>query len=103
MNTPPVTVIQLTYNSPEFNEIINAVKKQTRLTTMEEMELHADVWLSNEEAMEYLKITSSTTLYKYRDEPDSPIVCSQPSQRDCKWLKKSLHEYLMKKSNKANY
>lgn len=51
-----------------------------------------DKWISGEEAMKKLRITSKTTLQKYRDE--GRIRFSQPDARTILYDNDSINEYL---------
>jgi len=52
----------------------------------------ADKWVSGEEAMRMLRITSKTTLQKFRDE--GKIRFSQPEKRIILYDTDSIHEFL---------
>lgn len=55
-----------------------------------------DKWLSTEEAMKKLRITSRTTLQKYRDEGE--IKFSQLTPKSILYDRDSIEAYLTKKS-----
>lgn len=106
MNQP---VVFINTQSPEFEQIKKIIRDETRNITLAEAEAEKDIWLTTEEAMEFFKINSSSTLLKRREEKGSPIIYSMPGQDmeiDTKrsgntlYLKSSLHKYLIWKSNK---
>lgn len=86
-------------DTPEFDQLVTKVSINTIKVVMDGMQ--QDRWLTREEAMNELRITSLTTLAKYRDEEGSPIIFSKPG-KDVLYLKSSLHAYLLWKSNKKN-
>jgi len=55
-----------------------------------------DKWISGEEAMQKLRITSKTTLKKLRDE--GKVRFSQPEKKIILYDVDSIHEYLSKHS-----
>jgi hypothetical protein len=55
-----------------------------------------DKWIDDEEAMSLLRISSKTTLQKYRDE--GFIRFSQPSKKLILYDRDSIHEFLEKNS-----
>lgn len=57
-----------------------------------------DKWISDVEAMEKLKITSKTTLQKFRDE--GKIRFSQPSKKHIVYDRESIEEFLEKNARK---
>ena len=60
---------------------------------------HQDKWISGEEAMQKLRITSKTTLQKLRDE--GKIRFSQPEKKIILYDVESINAYLEKHSNKT--
>ena len=58
-----------------------------------------DKWVSGEEAMSMLRITSKTTLQKFRDE--GKIRFSQPEKRIILYDVDSIHEFLNKYANET--
>ena len=58
-----------------------------------------DKWVSGEEAMQKLRITSKTTLQKLRDE--GKIRFSQPEKKIILYDTDSINEYLEKYSNET--
>ena len=58
-----------------------------------------DKWVSSEEAMSMLRITSKTTLQKFRDE--GKIRFSQPERRIILYDVDSIHEFLNKHANET--
>jgi len=58
-----------------------------------------DKWISGEEAMKKLRITSKTTLQKLRDE--GKILFTQPEKKMILYDSGSINEYLDKHSNKT--
>ena len=59
----------------------------------------ADKWISGEETMRMLRITSKSTLQKLRDE--GKIRFSQPEKKIILYDVDSIHEYLNKHSHKT--
>lgn len=59
----------------------------------------SDKWLSGEEAMKLLRITSKTTLQKLRDE--GKIRFSQPEKKIILYDVDSIHAYLNQHANKT--
>lgn len=62
----------------------------------EKQKIAEDKWISGEEAMRKLRITSKTTLQKLRDE--GKIRFSQPEKKIILYDTDSIHEYLEKHS-----
>jgi len=62
-------------------------------------EIKEDKWISAEEAMKKLRITSKTTLQKLRDE--GKIRFSQPEKKIILYDTDSINEYLEKHSNET--
>ncbi len=60
----------------------------------EKQGLEQDIWISGEEAMKKLRITSKTTLQKLRDE--GKIRFSQPEKKIILYDLDSINEYLNK-------
>ncbi len=58
--------------------------------------VHQDKWISGEEAMHKLRITSKTTLQKLRDE--GKVRFSQPEKKIILYDMDSINEYLDKNS-----
>lgn len=58
-----------------------------------------DKWVSGEEAMSMLRITSKTTLQKFRDE--GKIRFSQPEKRIILYDVDSIYEFLNKHANET--
>ena len=58
-----------------------------------------DKWISNDEAMKMLRITSKTTLQKMRDE--GKIRFSQPAKKIILYDVASINEYLNKHANET--
>lgn len=67
-----------------FNKIIDHLKVKDSKTV--------DKWVSGEEAMRMLRITSKTTLQKLRDE--GKVRFSQPEKKIILYDTDSIHEYL---------
>jgi len=59
-----------------------------------------DKWISPEEAMQVLRITSKTTLQKLRD--NAEVRFSQPTAKKVLYDRDSLHEYLDRHSKNAS-
>lgn len=85
--------IFLQIGTPEYEALINAVRVETRITTERELRNSQDVWLTIEESMEFMKVKSSNTLIKYRNESGSPIQVSGTG-KNTRYLKSSLNDYL---------
>lgn len=60
----------------------------------EKLKAPADKWISGEEAMSLLRITSKTTLQKLRDE--GKVRFSQPEKKIILYDVDSIHQYLNK-------
>lgn len=63
----------------------------------EKQNIRTDKWVSGEEAMRLLRITSKTTLQKLRDE--GKIRFSQPEKKIILYDVDSIHDYLEKHSS----
>ncbi len=81
--------------SQAFNEIVESVRLQARITTEKELRSEQEVWLNTSEAMEYLKI-GRTCLKNWTTERDSKIVVVG-LHKNARYLKASLSEYLKSK------
>ncbi|MCG8640638.1 MAG: helix-turn-helix domain-containing protein [Desulfobacterales bacterium] len=75
----------------DLEELVHQVTK--RLLVEFKSDVH-DRWISAEEAMKKLGITSNTTLQKYRDE--GKIRFSQPSKKVIQYDRFSIDEFLDK-------
>jgi biotin operon repressor len=73
-----------------FYALIEEVTKRIR----EKNTLKEDKWISGDEAMQKLRISSKTTLQKLRDE--GKIRFSQPEKKMILYDIDSIHEYLEK-------
>jgi len=73
-----------------FNALIEKVVEHIK----EKQHIREDKWISPEEAMHKLRITSKTTLQKLRDE--GKIRFSQPEKKMILYDMASIHEYLDK-------
>jgi hypothetical protein len=73
---------------PAFYELIERVVSRLK----DQQSIHEDEWLSTDEAMKKLKITSKTTLIKIRDEGKLNFVYASP--RVILYETKSINEYL---------
>lgn len=62
-----------------------------------EMEHSEELWIDTETAMSILKITSKTTLQKFRDDPGNCIKFSQISRKVILYYRPSLLEFLEQK------
>ncbi len=71
-----------------FYALIDRVVEQIK----KEQNLKEDKWISGEEAMHKLRITSKTTLQKLRDE--GKIRFSQPEKKHILYDSESINEYL---------
>jgi hypothetical protein len=60
----------------------------------EQQNIHEDKWISGEEAMKKLRISSKTTLQKLRDE--GAIRFSQPEKKIILYDTESIYQYLNK-------
>lgn len=78
----------------EFSVFLEALV--TRLKS--EMGAKRDKWVDGEEAMQYMRITSKTTLQKLRD--TAAIRFTQPFPKHILYDLDSIDEYLNKHSNK---
>lgn len=74
-----------------IDEVITRVKA--------EHNLEVDRWLDEHEAMALLRITSKTTLQKYRDE--KRIAYSQPSRKVILYDRNSILDYLERHTKQA--
>lgn len=75
-----------------FYKLIDKVVERLKDTNR----IEKDKWISGEEAMQKLRITSKTTLQKLRDE--GRIRFSQPEKKIILYDSDSIHEYLEKHS-----
>jgi len=75
-------------DEPAFYELIEQVVE--RLS--DKQNTPKDKWIDGEEAMRMLRITSSSTLQKYRDE--GKIRFSQPNKRFILYDRESINEFL---------
>lgn len=73
-----------------FYELIERVVERFK----EQYQIKEDKWISGEEAMKKLRITSKTTLQKFRDE--GRIRFTQPDKKIILYDLDSIHEYLEK-------
>ena len=71
-----------------IKEVVNQIKQENNLKT--------DKWITGEEAMKKLRITSKTTLQTLRDE--GKIRFSQPMKKHILYDSDSIDEYLDKHS-----
>jgi len=71
------------------DEVVNRIKTKEKIT--------ADKWVSGDEAMKVLRITSKTTLQKMRDE--GKIRFSQPEKKIILYDMESINAYLTKHAN----
>ena len=71
-----------------IEEVVNRIKIQHNIKE--------DKWISGEEAMKKLRITSKTTLQKWRDQ--GRIRFSQPDKKNILYDTDSINEYLLKHS-----
>lgn len=69
-----------------IDQVVSRIKEQHQITT--------DKWISGEEAMKHLRITSKTTLQKLRDE--GKIRFSQPEKKIILYDLESINQYLNK-------
>lgn len=75
---------------PAFYALVEKVVQRIR----EQQNTKQDKWISGEEAMQKLRITSKTTLQKLRDE--GKIRFSQPERKMILYDSDSINEYLTK-------
>lgn len=73
-----------------FYQLVEQVVKRIK----EKQGIKEDKWISPEEAMRKLRITSKTTLQKWRDE--GKIRFSQPERKIILYDTESINEYLEK-------
>jgi hypothetical protein len=66
---------------------------------LEQKSLKTDKWVSSEEAMQILRISSKSTLQKFRDE--GKIKYSQPEKKIILYDTDSIFEFLEKNSHKT--
>jgi hypothetical protein len=78
---------------PAFYELINEVVRHVDRNLQK-----GDKWISGEEAMKMLRITSKATLQKYRDE--DRIRFSQPDKKVILYDTDSIREFLNSNSNR---
>ena len=71
------------------DEVVNRIKTKEKITS--------DKWVSGDEAMKVLRITSKTTLQKMRDE--GKIRFSQPEKKIILYDMESINAYLTKHAN----
>lgn len=81
------------------DEAFYALVEQVVQRIKEKQNLIEDKWISSEEAMQKLRITSKTTLQKLRDE--GKIRFSQPAKKIILYDVDSINEYLNKYSHKT--
>ncbi len=74
-----------------IKEVVSRIKEDHKITE--------DKWISGEEAMKKLRITSKTTLQKLRDE--GRIRFSQPEKRVILYDVESIYQYLDKHAKKT--
>ena len=74
-----------------IDEVVNRIKDKQRISE--------DKWISGEEAMRKLRITSKTTLQKFRDE--GKIRFSQPEKKIILYDVDSINEFLDKNARKT--
>ena len=74
-----------------IDEVVNRIKAKEKIT--------GDVWISGEEAMQKLRITSKTTLQNLRDE--GMIRFSQPKKKLILYDTDSINDYLNKNARKT--
>ncbi|MBL7771718.1 MAG: helix-turn-helix domain-containing protein [Chitinophagaceae bacterium] len=78
-----------------FYELINEVVERIK----EKHSIKNDIWISTEEAMSLLRITSKTTLQKFRDE--GKIKFTQPEKKIILYHRDSILEFLEKYSKQT--
>jgi hypothetical protein len=76
------------------DEAFYALVEQVYQRIKEKQPKPEDKWISGEEAMQKLRITSKTTLQKLRDE--GKIRFSQPEKKHIVYDLRSIYEYLEK-------
>ncbi|MEO8862407.1 MAG: helix-turn-helix domain-containing protein [Ginsengibacter sp.] len=79
------------------NEAFYSLIEQVVLRIKEKQGLKEDKWISPEEAMQKLRISSKTTLQKLRDE--GKIRFSQPQKKLILYDSESINQYLEKHAN----
>jgi hypothetical protein len=81
------------------DEAFYALIEQVVLRIREKKTISDDKWISGEEAMKKLRITSKTTLQKLRDE--GKIRFSQPAKKIILYDVDSINDYLDKHSRET--
>lgn len=91
-----ITTKFLCLEEPDFYELVDRLYERLKGKNI------PDRWISGDEAMRLLNISSPTTLQKLRDTPNSGIRFSQPSRKLILYDRESLEEYLEKHANKTS-
>jgi hypothetical protein len=81
------------------DEAFYALVEQVVLRIKEKEGIKEDKWISGEEAMQKLRITSKTTLQKLRDE--GKIRFSQPEKKHILYDIESIYKYLEKNAKET--
>lgn len=81
------------------DEAFYALVEQVVLRIKEKQGIKEDKWISGEEAMKKLRITSKTTLQKLRDE--GKIRFSQPEKKHILYDIDSIYQYLEKSAKET--
>ena len=81
------------------DEVINALIEKVAARIKEKQGVKQDKWISGEEAMKILRISSKTTLQKLRDE--GKLRLSQPEKKIILYDDDSINEYLGKHVNET--
>ena len=80
-------------------EAFYALVEQVVQRIKEKQNIKEDKWISGEEAMKILRITSKTTLQKLRD--DGKIRFSQPEKKIILYDVESIYQYLEKNTRET--
>lgn len=78
-----------------FYELLDEVVKRIK----EKHSIKEDAWISGEEAMQKLRISSKTTLQRLRD--TGAILFSQPEKKMILYNRESINQYIEKHSKKT--
>ena len=91
---PSTAINIICLESDAFNALLDEVVNRVRA----EHGIEVDKWIDETEAMKLLRISSKTTLQKYRDE--RRITFTQPSRKVILYDRESINEYLDKNAVK---
>jgi len=74
-----------------IDQVVSRIKDREKITSVK--------WISGEETMKLLRITSKTTLQKLRDE--GKVCFSQPEKKIILYDRESIEDYLNKNARKT--